>query len=201
MRTHKAAMSGAILIALIGCSSGDGGDKGGDNPGLPVPQGFTVSITSPQPNVTTGSLVNLTFKTSDTTAIFECNLDGFLFSCNPSGNPTQILPHGPHSFSVKGTQTGGNSLTVQSDWNVDAQGPQVVIVSPNAAFTASSGTFSFTTDDAVFFLCSFDGGPSNTCFDGGVFSGLIPGIHTLEVTGFDSLNNSSTIASVSFTVN
>ena len=188
-----------MALAIAGCtSSGGGGDTG---PGLPGPTGFFVSITSPQEGAVTGPTVNLTFKTSDPAAIFECNLDSFVFPCTPTGNPTQILPGGHHTFSVKGTQSGGNTITDQVSWDVDAQGPSVVIVSPNAAFTGSSGTFAFTTDDAVQFLCFFDGGPGFDCATGSAFSGLTPGQHTLEVIGFDSVNNSSNTESVSFTVN
>lgn len=196
------ALITVILIGLTGsllsCSDGGGSDVD-DGPGLPTPTGFTVNISSPTA-AGTGSTVNLTFKTSDPTATFECTLDGLTFACTPFNNPTQFLTHGSHNFKVKGTQPSGGVATSEVTWNVDAQGPTVQIVVPNPTFTSATGSFNFATDDAVLFLCALDGGQSAICVNGSPFV-FTPGPHTLEVQGFDKFNNPSPVTSVSFTIN
>ncbi len=77
---------------------------------------WTWVITPPDPTIssgpdsqTTSTTANFVFADDDSTAKFECNLDGGGYVSCPSTNPTYSgLSHGPHTLDVKATDSSGN---------------------------------------------------------------------------------------------
>src|SRR5262249_50215028 len=68
------------------------------------------------------------------------------------------LADGSHTFDVRATDAATNTTTVSQGWTVDTTGPGTSITSgPAASTTATSATFTFTSDeDGVTFECRLD---------------------------------------------
>ena len=88
-------------------------------------------------------------------------------------------------------------------WTVDATLPVTTITSkPTDPTTSTSATFKFTSEKKNTFQCSLDGSAFTLCKSGQKYSGLVKGMHTIQVQATDAAGNVElTPASYSWAVN
>lgn len=123
-------------------------------------------------------------------ASFECRLDGGEWEpcLSPSGYAD--LGDGEHAFSVRATDTAGNTgAAVSRAWSVDTTGPETSITSgPTGTVASGSASFSFAGGDG--FECKLDGGDEwKSCSSPEEYVGLADGTHAFAVRARDALGN------------
>ncbi len=125
--------------------------------------------------------------------MFECKLDvGAWVSCASPKSLTG-LGDGEHTFSVRATDTAGNTDTTPATrtWTVDTVAPDTSISSgPSGTVRASSAEFAFTSSEAgSSFECKLDVGAWVSCASPKSLAGLADGEHTFSVRATDPAGN------------
>jgi hypothetical protein len=165
-------------------------------------QGPVVEILSPSDSATTGSTGTILFSVSDQSPVtVHCRIEGDAVPCDPGAGafPYGPLPSGFYSASVTAQDALGNTTEQQIEFQVDATGPAVEILSPQQnGHVGPTGTIEFQAPDAVSFDCAMDG-IGVACGPGSYSYSLDPGPHTFVVAAFDELGNAG-IAGVDFVV-
>ena len=148
----------------------------------------TVEITGGKPGDPTNSdSATLTFKTTEST--MQCKLDGATFAACTSPRIYSDLLDGPHTFTVKATDTAGNTGQDSHTWTIDSAAPTVAITDEPANPTKSrSAGFTFTTGEPAP-QCSLDAAPFAPCSSPTEYSGLPDGTHTFVVRATDAAGN------------
>ncbi len=138
-----------------------------------------------------------TFTSSDTTATFQCQLDGGNWqNCGDVGSGTKTygaLDEGSHTFNVRARDVVGNvSDPHDSDmWTVvDSDPPDGTIDSgPADPTTATTASFTFSADEPSTFQCKLDTGALQPCGSGmaGNFTSPVLGLgpHTFTLLASD----------------
>jgi hypothetical protein len=169
---------------------------------------WTVDKTAPTANITSGPSgssndpsPSFGFSSSATDlAGFQCSLDGgALAGCSPPKAFTG-LPDGSHTFSVRATDTVGNSSTSSRAWTIDTVAPDTTL-DPNVGPPPGSATqdndpvFQFSSGDATAaFECSLTG-PGMTgdafavCPSPKSYTNLKDGTYTFKVRARDRATN------------
>jgi hypothetical protein len=175
---------------------------------LPV---FTVDATAPTATITTSpanpsnsTSPSFSFTASEQGSTFECRLDGGAFSGCASPQSYSGLGDGSHTFSVRATDTVGNTGSATSyTWAIDTTAPPAPSISsgpPNPS-TSNSATFTFTdSEPGVGFVCQLDGGGFSGCASPQSYGGLTDGNHTFDVKARDAAGNESAAASQTWTI-
>jgi len=130
----------------------------------------------------TSKSVTFSFSSLDSTASFECRLDGSDFS-TCSGSQHQLytkLAKGPHTFSVRARDAAGNvdPMPASFTWEVDATPPSVVSINRNSATRAFANP---TSASVVNFTVTFSEAVYGV--DVGDFSLVMNGVTGALVTG------------------
>jgi hypothetical protein len=171
------------------------------NAGSSTTRDFTVDTVGPQEttiesgpsgNVSTDS-VTFELSSDDSTATFECSLDGAAFTPCDSSTNYSGLSQGGHTFSVRAVDPAGNSgPEATADFIVDTIAPGTVTISagPTDRIRTDDVSFEFTSGDATdHFECSLDGGAFTTCTSPANYNNLDDGTHTFEVRAVDEAGN------------
>jgi Bacterial Ig-like domain len=179
-----------------------------DNTSFSASRSWTVDKTAPTANITSGPSgssndpsPSFGFSSSATDlAGFQCSLDGgALAGCSPPKAFTG-LPDGSHTFSVRATDTVGNSSTSSRAWTIDTVAPDTTL-DPNVGPPPGSATqdndpvFQFSSGDATAaFECSLTG-PGMTgdafavCPSPKSYTNLKDGTYTFKVRARDRATN------------
>jgi hypothetical protein len=183
-------------------------------PGAPtVPPAPSVPVTdtiAPQTAIGSGpdasgadTAATFTFASNETESSFSCKLDDGSWAACASPQAYTDLSVGSHQFSVRATDTAGNTDTTPAtlSWTVVAPGPpddttapQTTIASgPAATGTATTASFAFTSSEVgSSFACRLDGGSWTTCTSPKSYSGLSVGSHRFSVRAGDGSGNVDT---------
>ncbi len=100
-----------------------------------------------------------TFSSDDTTATFECSLDGATFAACFSPINYTGLSDGSHTFQVRARDAAGNAdpSPASYTWTIDTTPPDTTITGkPDATTSSTSATFTFSGVDADSFECKLD---------------------------------------------
>jgi hypothetical protein len=173
---------------------------------MPVVRNFDID-TTPPPVDTTPPDVFFTSGpsglTNDNTPSFgfamseagtlQCRVDGSQFQTCTSPRTTSALTEGPHTFSVRATDSAGNRSVVDRSILVDTTAPQTQLAPVPAKLTAkkkkAKTTFSFSASEAgSTFQCSLDGAPFSACTSP-LPASLKVGTHTFAVRATDKAAN------------
>jgi large repetitive protein len=99
----------------------------------------------PQSGTTSASF---SFTATESGSTFSCKLDAGAFA--PCASPTAYssLGDGPHAFSVKATDTAGNTgAETNYAWTIETRAPTAAVVAgPSGLTNSSAATFSFSAD-------------------------------------------------------
>ncbi len=159
--------------------------------------------TPPETTIDTGptgtvSATDATFTFSaDEAATFECSLDSAPYT--PCTSPTQYtgLATGPHTFTVRATDTAANTdpTPATRTWTITGSGdttpPETTIESaPADVGFATSATFTFSSSEpGSTFECSLDGAGYAACASPQTYSSLAFGEHAFSVRAIDPSTN------------
>ena len=166
------------------------------NASSPANRSWTVDKTPPFPSINSGpfgtvnsSSATFTFSSTDSTASFQCSLDGGAFSSCTSSNSQSYagLLDGSHAFRVKATDAVGNSSTTSNFWTIDTVLPETTL-DPNVGPADESTTqendpvFQFSSNETnTTFECNLTGpGLTNTAYS--LCNPAVPGAGTKSYT-------------------
>jgi hypothetical protein len=195
------------LLVYVAAANGSGAGPGnGELATLVTPD---VSITSGPADGSTTNTGHAAFGFSSSVAgtSFKCSLDGAAFAActSPASYSVTPLSDGSHNFQVEAVTVAGNIGTpLGRTWTVDTTAPDVSITSGPADGSASDSAaagFGFaSTDPTASFLCSLDGAALSACSSPQPYSSLADGSHTFQVEAVDPAGNTSSPASLNWTV-
>jgi hypothetical protein len=161
-----------------------------------VPPHTTITSVTPSGTPTNSTNISFAFTADQVGVTFTCTLDGVASSC---ASPKQYssLANGAHSFTVAATNSSGQTdpTPAKYAWTVDTAPPVVTITNAAGLPTltnSSSISVQFTSDDAVSYTCSIDGGTPATCTSPVKYTGLAQGAHVVAIYGTDALGNTDT---------
>ena len=161
------------------------------------------TITSGPAAVTSKTTATFSFADTDSTATFQCQLDGGGFAPCVTGVTYAGLADGRHTFDVKAVDVLLNESDVASyAWTVDTTPPPPPVISgpPNPS-NSTSATFSFTdADPTVSFRCNLDGHGFPGCSNPVTFDKLAATQHTLSAIAVDPAGNESKRATYTWVI-
>jgi hypothetical protein len=149
-------------------------------------------ITGGPSGPTSSTSATFRFSSDDSSATFECKLDGHSWSSCSSGKTYSSLAQGKHTFRVRAKDASGtrDHSPAQRTWKVDTVAPNTTITSrPRASTGSSSASFSFTSSERVTFQCRLDGGVWRGCASPKSYKGLKNGSHVFRVRAVDAAGN------------
>jgi uncharacterized repeat protein (TIGR01451 family) len=161
-----------------------------------------VSITAHPDGLTSSTDASFTFTVDDPNATVECKLDSAGWaSCTEGTVDYTSVPAGEHTFTVRATNTVGNTGASSFDWTIDTTAPSVAIDShPDDPTTATTAVFAFSADETATFECKLDDGDWESCSGTASYTELGTGSHTFAVRGTDSAGNTSDPATYTWRV-
>jgi hypothetical protein len=187
-------------------------DAAGNTDQSPASYTWTVNTTPPdttitaQPaNPTNSSSAAFSFTSTAPGSTFQCRLDAGAYAACSSPNTLSGLADGSHTFSVRATDTAGNTDPTPASftWTVDTGPPETSItVHPSDPSNNPAPSFSFaSTETGSTFECALDGAAFGGCTSPDGLSGLADGSHTFSVRATDAVGNTDpTPASFTWTV-
>jgi DNA-directed RNA polymerase specialized sigma24 family protein len=156
---------------------------------LPPETTITAGPTGP----TSATSATFRFSSPDTTATFECRIDGGSWASCTSGRTYSGLSQGEHSFRVRAKDANGivDPSPAKRTWAVDTVAPNTTITSGPKSAGSSSATFTFSSsENGVSFQCRLDGGSWQSCSSPRSYSGLKKGTHhDFRVRAVDGAGN------------
>jgi hypothetical protein len=171
---------------------------------------WTIDATAPAAPTLTANPANPTNLTSasfsftgEAGATFECQLDGGAFAACTSPKAYTALLEGSHTFSVRQTDTAGNTSANRTfTWTIDLTAPAAptITVNPPNPSNSTAPSFSFTGETGATFQCQLDGGGFSACTSPKSYTGLAAASHTFQVRQTDTANNTGPAASFTWTV-
>jgi len=133
------------------------------------------------------------FSSADAGSTFECDLDGLGWAACTSPQPYTGLADGSHTFSVRATNTRGNTDQTPASytWMIDTTPPDTTIDSyPSDPSNSADPSFTFSANEAgSTFECRLDGGSWVACASPQNYTGLADGSHTFDVRATDAAGN------------
>ncbi|MFY0566141.1 Ig-like domain-containing protein [Archangium lansingense] len=154
----------------------------------------TLILAAPAPYSNSAS-ATFEFNANESSAFFECQLDGSAFFACISPMSFIELSEGSHQFQVRARDMAGNldASPATVSWSIDRTGPDTVITSGPLPFSNSvSATFIFsaTESSVVGFECKLDGSAAFTpCSSPENLVPLSEGLHTFWVRAVDAMGN------------
>ena len=176
-------------------------DTAGNTDASPASHGWTIDTTAPDTTITGApadpsgsSTADFSFESDDTTAGFECELDGGGYAACVSPVQYAALGAGSHTFNVRAIDPVGNfDLSPASHtWTIDTDAPQTNLTdTPSDPGSSRDISFGFDSDDpTATFECQLDSGGFDVCVSPKTYLGLPYGYHFFEVRAVDSAGNS-----------
>jgi hypothetical protein len=142
------------------------------------------------------------FTADEPGSTFECSVDGKPYAPCASGDPTEALPDGQHTFGVRAIDVDGNvdqtpaqrSFSVDSDEPMPVPGPSPgpeteITDGPDEGdlLVVPTASFEFSSDEpGAGFECTVDGGAFVACEPPHTLEGLADGGHRFEVRAVDA---------------
>lgn len=137
---------------------------------------------------------------------FDCQLDGGAWTVCSSPTSYSGLAEGDHTFSVRSTDTAGNtSNTPSKTWHVDLTAPVLTLSgTPLSVTNQVVSTFAFSAVDSgggtvQGFSCSMDGGSFASCTSP-FLTTVGAGSHSFAVKTLDTVGNASAAQTYSWIV-
>jgi hypothetical protein len=186
-------------------------DAAGNADASPATWSWVIDTVAPETSLTgapSGAVAStsatLAFTSPDSSATFECRLDGAAYATCASPVALSALAQGAHSFEVRAKDAAGNAdaSPAVASWIVDTVEPDTSITSaPPAAANTTTASFAFSASEAATFECKLDAGAWASCTSPKSYTGLSQASHTFQVRARDVTGNyDPTPASVAWTV-
>ena len=156
----------------------------------PSERRWTVDATPPEttigerPSSGTARSARFTFSSADSSARFECQLDGAAWAGCTSPATYDDLAAGAHEFKVRAIDRIGNvdATPASASWTVYAAPETTISSGPPERSRQSWAEFAFSGGEGTSsFQCRLDGGTWTTCTSPRTVTGLADGDHVFEV--------------------
>jgi hypothetical protein len=165
------------------------------------------TITGHPAPLTNSTSARFSFVSTKKNSLFQCQLDGGVYTACTSTTTYNGLTEGSHTFTVKATEgdtdTNADPAPPSFTWTIDTTPPHSAITSYPPVltnYTLADFSFSSTEPDSKF-RCRLDGAAFADCVSPLIYSGLSSGKHTFMVVATDAANNvEMTPASYSWTI-
>jgi hypothetical protein len=191
-------------------------DGSGNTDASPATRSWTVEAPAPPPppdttapettissgpsGSTTATSASFDFASTESGSTFQCKLDSGAWTNCIGPKAYSSLALGAHTFSVKATDSSGNtdSSPATRSWTVEAPVPPPDTTAPDTTIssgpsgntTATSASFAFTaTESGSSFQCKLDSGTWAGCTSPKGYSSLAVGAHTFSVKATDGAGN------------
>ena len=166
------------------------------------------SITSNPANPNNSTSASFSFSSTVGSSTFQCQMDTGGYSGCTTPKSYAGLTAGSHTFSVKATDTAGNTDATPASytWMIDLTAPDTSMTAqPVNPSNATSASFSFSGSDAesglASFGCQLDNGGYSSCSSPKAYGSLGQGGHTFEVRAVDRAGNTdATPANYTWTI-
>ncbi len=188
------------------------------NIGAATTASWTIDLTAPSTSfsstplaLTSANAANFAFSATDagggSVTSYQCALDSATFNTCTSPVAASALASGSHVFSARALDSAGNIGTAQSyAWTIDTTGPTTTLSgNPPSLTYLGSGQFTFSAQDfggatVAGLECKLDSGAYTTCTSPYSVSALADGAHQFQVRATDTLGNTGSAVSFSWTV-
>jgi hypothetical protein len=149
----------------------------------------TLAITQKPSELSNTTSASFAFTASEPTT--ECKLDDAAFATCSSPVAYSDLAQGPHTFTVRATDSVGTTDQDAYTWTIDSIPPTVGITAgkPSNPSNSKSATFTFTASEPT--QCKLDAGAFAACTSPKGYSNLADGEHTFTVKATDLAGNTS----------
>src|SRR5579859_4542045 len=129
--SRRSALIALVLASALAASAIAVAATSGSTAPTPI-------ITSAPANPTTQTSASFTYRDSQATVTFQCQLDASGFSaCSASGMTySGPLADGDHTFKVRAVAGGKTSSAASYTWTIDTKAPEITL-----AFPANNGTY------------------------------------------------------------
>src|SRR6478672_1620650 len=153
----------------------------------------TVTLGTKPPNPSNDPTPTFAFSVDEPTlGGFECKLDNGAFAGCTSPTTLGSTPDGSHTYTVRATDTAGNTGQASYTWTIDTVAPTVTIGTkpPNPSNDATP-TFSFSAGETSTFQCELDAGAFAPCTSPTTLGSTADGSHTYTVKATDAAGNTN----------
>jgi large repetitive protein len=181
-------------------------DPAGNVDATPASRRWTVeapdtTIDAGPPATTLDTVASFRFSSNDSSATFECSLNGAAFAACSSPKQYSGLALGDYEFRVRAKDAAGNvdASPASHTWKIvpDTTAPETTLGSgaPAATTTSPNATFTFSGSDNVTsagqltFECSLDGADYASCLSPKDYTDLALGAHSFRVRAKDAAGN------------
>jgi len=179
-------------------------DAAGNVDASPATYTWGISTTSPvttiatfPPNPSKTPTGDFTFTNTLSPVTYECKLDTSAWTACDAAYTTPTLADGPHTLSVRASETITDAGVVVEDpavtytWTIDTVAPDTTIATkPSDPSSGATGDFTFTSSETpATFACKLDTGDWTPCTASYTTPPLPNGSHTLGVRATDAAGN------------
>src|SRR6478672_3708246 len=153
----------------------------------------TVTLGTKPPNPSNDPTPTFAFSANEATpGGFECKLDNGTFAACTSPTTLASTPDGSHTYTVRATDTAGNTGQASYTWTIDTAAPTVSLgTKPPNPSNDPTPTFSFSASEASAFQCQLDAGGFAPCTSPTTLGSIADGSHTYTVKATDAAGNTS----------
>ena len=165
----------------------------------PVEYDWTVDLTPPTtvvtqkpPALSNSTTATFAFNSPDTTATFQCSLNGAPAQACTSPVTYTGLADATRTLLIQAVDPAGNVDTQAQPitWTVDTTPPDTALADPGNIVGDSAPTFTFTASEPnSTFQCSFDSAPFAACTSPDLVDVLHSGPHDFSVRAVDAAGN------------
>jgi hypothetical protein len=164
----------------------------------------TPTITATPGNPSNDRSPTFRFSDGESTATFECRLDGGSFAACQSPKTYTGQNEGNHTFRVRAVDALNNRSGARVfSWTIDLTPPPKPSISsgPGNPTTSTSARFVFSDSEGGASLqCRLDGGSFSGCSSPKTYSGVAVGTHSFDVRAKDAAGNTGATANYGWKV-
>jgi len=138
-----------ILSSIAACSSGSSGGDNNGNGNTDISPPDTSISTSPD-SPTNATSASFTFSSTEARATFECSINNGAFATCTSPENNTNLTEGDNTFSVRATDSSGNTDTTPAvfNWVIDTTAPDISVPA-DIMINATGANGILATDAAI----------------------------------------------------
>src|SRR6478609_7099917 len=162
----------------------------------------TITLGTKPPSPSSDATPTFAFSANEPTpGGFECKLDNGAFAACTSPTTLGSTLDGGHTYTVRATDTAGNTGQASYTWTIDTVAPTVTLgTKPPNPSNDPTPTFSFSASEAGTFQCQLDAAAFAPCTSPTTLGSTADGSHTYTVKATDAAGNTGPVTSYVWTI-